>query len=166
MNLKKEFDAILDKYGHYIILGNKLNKKHNCNAFGSNDDTCPVCFGTGSPLRFTKVLTREQDSNITSSLAGISTYQQFGELAVPGKYFFVKNDIEVNEHDIILDVDWNGDMPVYSHRNLLEVSHIDIKRFENGEVVFKKVYALTEPINSEIRSRNIIAKYNKDYFNL
>lgn len=168
MSLKNEFDNILKQYGHHVLLISQTNIRCICynDLTGSTDRNCPYCFGMGYIPKITKEITREEDSNISSSLSMIADFQTFGEMNVPGRYYFFKNDVEVKENDLILDVDWRGNRPIHVGRPLLKVSHVDRKRFINGEVVFQKVYTKNQPILRDIRAINIINKHNKTYYYL
>ena len=168
MSLKNEFDNILKQYGHDVLLISQTKIRCTCyNALtGSTDRKCPYCFGTSYIPKITKEITREEDSNISSSLSMISDFQTFGEMIVTGRYYFFKNDVEVKANDLILDVDWKGNRPIHVGRPVLKVSHVDRKRFINGEVVFQKVYTKTQPILRDIRAINIINRHNKTYYYL
>ena len=168
MSLKNEFDNILKQYGHHILLLSQKNIRCTCYdaLTGSTDRNCEYCFGAGYIPKVTKEITREEDSNISSSLSMISDFQTFGEMIVTGRHYFFKNDVEVKVNDLILDVDWEGNRPIHVGRPLLRVSHVDRKRFINGEVVFQKVYMKTQPILRDIRAIHIIEKYNQTYYYL
>ena len=168
MSLKNEFDNILKQYGHDVLLISQTNIRCTCYdaLTGSTNRKCPYCFGTSYIPKITKEITREEDSNISSSLSMISDFQTFGEMIVTGRYYFFKNDVEVKANDLILDVDWKGNRPIHVGRPVLKVSHVDRKRFINGEVVFQKVYTKTQPILRDIRAIHIIEKYNQTYYYL
>lgn len=162
--LEREFRDILNKYGHYALLVHS-DKEKTCKCYNkttsSHEDDCPICFGTGFPAtKFSRILTREQDSNLSYALADISGNQSFGELALPGRFYYLNKEVKIEPHDIILDVNWEGNKAIFSHRILSSVTHVDIKRFENGEPTFQKIYVKSEPINLTVRSKNIINKYN------
>lgn len=166
--LEREFRAILNKYGHYILLVHLEREQCHLECYdattSSYDSTCPDCFGTGNHTTLTKVITRNEDSNITSSLSGISNLQGFGELAIPGRFYFMNKEVIIDEHDLIVDVDWQGEIPIYNKGSILEVSHIDMKRFEGGEPTFQKVYCLVEPVNRNYRADKIVNSYKQRYF--
>lgn len=167
MRLKKQFESILERYGHHILLvHNEINMPCLCydTLTGSSDNKCPICFGMGVVPEISKHLVREQDSNLSNALSFISDTQLFGELSIPGRFYFFKAEADIRVHDLIVDVDWDGEQPVYSNRGLFEVSHIDKKRFERGEFVFQKVYTKDTPIQKNIRAINIVNKYGQDYY--
>ena len=169
--LEREFRQILNNYGHHAILAHyDRTVKGRCEVCGdkitgSFDDQCLNCFGTGRAMIVEKILVREEDSNITSSLSDISKFQAFGEVARPGRFYFMNKEVNVKEHDLILDVDWEGEMPVYTFRRLSEVSHVDVKRFERGNPVFQKVYTQSDPFNNYDRAKSIVTRYINDHFN-
>ena len=166
-SLEMEFRAILSNYGHEVLLVHFDKQKPRCiycgnKATGTFRDDCPYCFGTGYMYHtITRETTREQDSNISSSLSGISEIQKFGELADPGRFHFFNKEVIVEEHDLILDIEWEDDQPNDTNNEIYEVSHIDIKRFLKGQITFKKVYSTAQPINKTIIQRNIINAYRR-----
>ena len=169
MKLKRRFDNILEKYGHETLVLHS-NREIRCVCMdkltGSVDVSCPFCFGMGSIPEITRELTREQDSNLSNALSFISDTQLFGEMSIPGRFYFFKTEVDIDAHDLILDVDWVNDLPVYSGRGLYEVSHVDRKRFEDGEFTFQKVYTKTTPIMPNIRTINILERYGKQFYYL
>lgn len=165
-NLEMEFRAILSNYGHEVLLVHFDKQKPRCHCedkpTGTFSDKCPNCFGTGYMCHtITREMTREQDSNISSSLSGISDFQLFGELAAPGRFHFFNKEVIVEEHDLILDIEWEDDQPNDTNNEVYEVSHIDIKRFLKGQITFKKVYSTAQPVNKTSIQRNIINAYRR-----
>ena len=161
MNLRKEFDAILHQYGHYVLIV-RTDRKTTCTCYnpttGSVSKTCPYCFGLGTIPIIEKHITREKDLNVPETLPYLSTQQLFGEMAIATRGYFFKPEVVIQPHDLIIDVDWNGVQPIYSGRGLYEVSHVDKKRFEFGEFTFQKVYVKDNPIEKEIHSIRIIER--------
>ena len=130
MNLRKEFDAILHQYGHYVLIV-RTDRQTTCTCYnpttGSVSKTCPYCFGLGTIPIIEKHITREKDLNVPETLPYLSTQQLFGEMAIATRGYFFKPEVVIQPHDLIIDVDWNGAQPIYSGRGLYEVSHVDKK---------------------------------------
>lgn len=159
MNLKQEFEAILEEYGHYVLLVHS-DKKTRCSCFDKKtqeaDRECPVCFGLGYVPKIEAKLTREVDSTLPDSLIMIEKAGNFGGMSVPGRYYYLKADTSVREADLIVDVEWREDgRPYYANGGIYEVSHIDPNRFRNGEHIFYKVHCKIEPIEKQIRGLRI-----------
>lgn len=169
--VEREFRQIIENYGHFVLLAHYDREvKGRCTVCGdkitgSFDDDCKNCFGTGRSMIVDKIQVREEDSNITSSLSDISRFQAFGEVARPGRFYFMNKEVNIKEHDLILDVDWQGEMPIYTYRRLSEVSHVDVKRLERGVPIFQKVYTISDPFNNYMRARTIVSRYISDHFN-
>lgn len=169
MKLKRDFENIIEKYGHDILLL-RSDKKTMCTCYnpvtGSIKSDCPYCFGMGSVPVIEKHKVREQDMRVPETLPYLPDTQLFGEMAVATRAYFMRMDSHPNPHDIIVDVDWNGQIPIYSGRGIYEISHIDAKRFENGEFVFQKVYVKDDPIEKHIRGIKIVEQAGKILYQL
>ena len=166
---KAQFHHILQRYGHEVLVIS-ADRQLPCSCLdvltGSTDNKCSYCFGLGYIPVITKELTREQDSNIASSLSLISDSQLFGELSIPGRFYFFKDTVQIKPHDLIMEVIWDGNRPVQLGEGLYEVSHVDLKRLERGEVLFQKVYTKENPIMKNIRSINIIERAGQTFYQL
>lgn len=164
---EREFNLILENYGHAILLLRQTTKVR-CSCYDAltqaADRACPYCFGLGAVPVAEKHLTRDVDLGSLNSLPYISNQQLYGELAVGSRSYFFKKDVKVKESDLIIDVTWNGNQPVYTGGYILEVSHIDPQRFLNGEIAFQKVYVKDQPVQKSIRGFKIIQAYGATSF--
>lgn len=161
--LERDFNGILEKYGHSILLLHS-DKKTYCSCYdrltGSVDRNCPYCFGMGTIPSIEKHLVRDIDSRPPESLPYIANQQQFGEMAVAGRSYFFKNNVNLIEGDLIIEVDWQGDFPIYTGRGIYKISHIDPARFENGKITYYKAYVKDQPIKKTIRGFKIVQQAN------
>lgn len=169
MKLKRDFENIISKYGHDILLL-RSDRKTTCTCYnsltGSIRSDCPYCFGMGTVPVIEKHKVREQDMRVPETLPYLPDSQLFGEMAVATRAYFMRMDAEPHVHDVILDVDWDGNTPIYSGRGLYEISHIDAKRFENGAFVFQKIYVKDDPIGKNIRAIKIVEQAGKTFYQL
>lgn len=158
-HLEQEFNNILKTYGHSVLLLHS-DKKTVCTCYdkrtASADKDCPYCFGMGHVPIIQKHLTRDIDMRVPESLPYIASQQLFGDMAVATRGYYFKKDVVVKEYDLIIDVEWNGQVPVYRGGGIYEVSHIDPQRYLNGEITFQKVYVKDQPIKKTIRGFKIV----------
>lgn len=158
MDLRYEFEEILRQYGHNCLLVRE-DKKIRCSCWNEktqeSDRECPVCFGLGWNPIIEKHTVRNSDTSVPETLAMLGEDGSFGGLAVPGRFYYMKHDVNVAQGSLIVQVGWAGNKPVYQGGGIYEVSHIDDFHFENGEVTYKKVYVKDQPIEKEIRGIRI-----------
>ena len=167
LSAEKEFNAILEQFGHSVLLLHQTTKVR-CSCYDpllqASDRDCPYCFGLGTVPLAEKHLTRDMDMRVPDTLPYISSMQLYGELAVGSRSYFFKKDVAVKEKDLIVEVDWVNGSPTYNGGYIFEVSHIDPQRFLNGEIVFQKVYVKDQPVQKSIRGIKIIEAYGNTRF--
>jgi hypothetical protein len=160
MDLRKEFDAILEQYG-YPVLVVRSERKLRCSCWNEKtqeaDRECPVCFGLGWTPIIEKHMTRSMDTSVPESLAMLGAETpSFGPISVPGRFYYMRYNALLRPTDLIVDVDWTDrGKPIYNGGGIYEVSHVDPKRFERGELIYNKVYVKDEPVEKQIRGIRI-----------
>lgn len=168
-SLERDFNRIIEVYGHDILLLHS-DKKTKCTCFdeitGSSDRSCPFCFGMGTVPVIEKHRVRDQDMQVPDTLPYIASQQLFGDMAVASRSYFFKKDVVIKVDDLLIDVEWNGNLPVYTDGGIYEVSHIDPQRFINGELTFQKVYVKDQPIKKSIRGFKIVQQAGKVLYQL
>lgn len=159
MDLLKKFEGILEQYGYNVLVLHK-DKKTSCTCFDektqSADRLCPFCFGLGSVPVITKETIRELDSSVPMTLPLITQTNAYGALAVATRAYFFKREAKIGEQDLIIDVSWQGNLPVYENKGIYEINHIDPQRFLKGELIFQKAYVKDTPINKKIRGFKVV----------
>lgn len=169
MDLKQKFRDILDEYG-YDVLVVRQNKAMRCSCFEektqSVDRKCPFCFGIGYVPTITRETIRDKETGIPMSLPLITKSNRYGNLAIGTRAYYFLPEVKLSENDLIIDVDWEGDIPVYVNRGMYAIAHIDPQRFKAGELVFQKVYVKDRPIDKSIRGFKIIEKYGQTYYQM
>lgn len=167
--LLDEFNDIIDKYGYYVlILRQNENKRCSCyeHKTQSADRNCPFCYGLGYIPIIEKHRIREIDTSVPQTLPLLPTSQLFGDMSIPARAYFFRNDTRIKTNDLIIDVDWDGDIPIYTNKGIYEVSHVDPARFEDGELIFYKVYVKDTPIDKKIRGFRIVEEAGKIYYEM
>jgi len=151
MDLRKDFEFILREWGYPILLL-RQDTRVRCSCWNEKtqeaDVSCPICFGLGYAPIVEKHTVRDEDVTITNT----TSQNTFGEIAIPGRYYYVKHDMAVREGDLIFDVDWTEQgRPVYKGGGIYEVNHIDPQRFNRGELIFQKLYCEDQPVQKKVR---------------
>jgi hypothetical protein len=160
MNLKNEFDKILGKYGHPVLIV-RQDKKLRCSCWNEKtqeaDRQCPRCFGIGWNPIVEKHTVRTEDSISAQNLGRIGSTANFGQISVPSRSYYISSKAKVHIKDLMVDVDWTpSGKPVYSGGGIYEVTHVDESlRFENGEQIYKAVQCKDTPIQKNIRGIRI-----------
>jgi hypothetical protein len=160
MDLRKEFDAILEQYG-YPVLVVRSERKVRCSCWNEKTQEatkeCPVCFGLGWVPIVEKHMTRCVDTSVPESLAMLGAEKApFGAISVPGRSYYMRYNAQLRPTDLIVDVEWNDrGKPIYNGGGIYEVSHVDPKRFERGELIYNKIYVRDTPVEKQIRGIRI-----------
>lgn len=159
--LEEKFQYIMKEFGHdVLVLHNDKNEVCSCYdpVTGSINSKCPYCFGIGHVPQIKKYRTRYKDARIPQSNAFMMTNEPFGEMSVDAKVYYFYKDKVLKEGDLIIEVDWEDDRPVYKGRGVRQVAHVDPLRYIGGEINHYRVYVKGEPIDMEIRGIQIVRR--------
>jgi hypothetical protein len=158
MDLRYEFDQILLQYGYPVLLI-RQEKKLRCSCWNEkrqeSDRECPICFGLGWTPVAEKHTVRDLETSIPESYAFMKRGGSFGGMSVPGRQYYFRYNAQLSSGDLIVDVDWNGQKPVYTGRGIYEISHIDPARYERGEIIYQTAFVKDQPIEKQIRGIRI-----------
>ena len=169
MNLLSKYNQIIEKYGYDVLLV-RQDKQRHCSCFDEKTQSasraCPFCYGVGYVTKIEKHKVRDLDTGLPMSLPLLPTGSNFGVMSITSRAYFFKREVEIQENDLIIDVSWNGDIPVYTGNGIYQISHIDPQRFEEGELIFQKVYVKDTPINKKIRGFKIVEDAGKIFYEM
>ncbi|MFS1019741.1 MULTISPECIES: hypothetical protein [Enterococcus] len=169
MDLKNKYKEIISKYGYDILLLQQ-NKKRRCSCYDektqSADRRCPFCYGLGYVSTITRQKIRDIDSGVPVTLPLITATNTYGGLSVATRAYYFLPEATLTENDLIIDVEWQGDTPIYTGKGIYQIAHIDPQRFEGGELIFNKAYVKDTPINKQIRGFKIVQDNNKVFYEL
>lgn len=159
MNLRSEFNQILQTYGYPVLLV-RQNKKMRCSCWDEKTQSacreCPICFGIGFKPIVEKHWVRDMETGSDDRLAQIGSQTRIGEIYTPGRAYFCRWDVETMAGDLIVEVDWTEQgKPYYAGKGIYEVNLVDPQRFERGELIFSKVYVKDQPVEKQIRGIRI-----------
>lgn len=166
IDLLNRYNNIIDEYGYDILLISQ-NRKRRCSCWDektqSADRKCPFCYGLGSVPTIQKHRVRDIDREIYP-VSSINT--NIGDLLISKRAYFFRNDMKIQENDLIVDVEWENGRPIYTDGGIYEVNHIDPQRFRNGELIFQKVYVKDNPIYKSIRGIKIVEDAGKIFYEI
>lgn len=169
MNLLTKFEGIIEKYGYGTLVVHQ-DKTKRCSCYEpktqSTKRDCSYCYGLGYVSTVKKHFVRELDSNVPMSFPFINASNLYGDMAIATRAYFFKRDVDLTENDLIINVDWNGEVPTYSGKGIYQITHIDPQRFEKGELIFYKVYVRDNPVNKTIRGINILDGFKVPRYSL
>lgn len=178
MNIvERDFLHILKNYGHDVLVIH-ADKKEDCRYVfssgrpcrsyitGSADRNCPVCHGLGYTTKIRKYRTRERDLSINESRPTSQGALGFGELIIENKSYYFYKDVPIKDQDLILEVEWEGEQPIYKGGDIYEISHVDELRYVNGEIAYYKTTMKSQPIQKKIRGIQVVKKANETLYQL
>jgi len=159
MDVRHEFDEILNNYGHVVLVVRK-DVKERCSCYNeknqSSDRDCPVCFGLGFNVKIEAHLTRDMDVSMrVEENAAMPTY---GDLFTKNRFYYFRPEVKVAEKDLLIEVRFDGLVPIYEGGGVFEVQKIDPARFGRGELIFNKILVVDQPVAENIRGFRIAEK--------
>lgn len=152
MNIKKSFESIIEKYGHYVIYARQdLHFKCSCyiEKNGEADPRCPECLGTGHPISLERIKVRSMaDNNLQRQSESQSHSKAGAQNPVQYEYFF-KAEYEPKNNDLIIEVIFNEDFSVQKVISVNVIANALKMRGSQGEVAFYQVYSRFRGRNKE-----------------
>ena len=169
MDLKTKYRQIIEKYGYDVLLVQQ-DKKRRCSCYDektqSADRRCPFCYGLGFVPTVTRQKIRDVDSGVPMTLPLITVTNTYGGLAIATRAYYFLPEVKITENDLILDVEWQGNKPIFSGQGIYQIAHIDPQRFEAGELIFNKVYVKDTPIDKQIRGIKVVEDNNEVFYQM
>ncbi|MCW4013579.1 MAG: hypothetical protein NWF07_11395 [Candidatus Bathyarchaeota archaeon] len=159
MDIRKDFENVLDLYGHYVLLI-RQNTKVRCRCWNESrqeaNKKCPNCLGTGYHFTAEKHLCRSDVQAIPETLPRISNSTQAGEFSVDSKMFYMKHTVRPSKGDLICEMEWDeNDKPVVDeYTSIFEVNYPQPYRGDKGRIEYFRVACMVDPIEASIRLAN------------
>jgi|SRR5699024_1390083 len=155
MNIQKEFEAVIEKYGHDIIYV-RTDKRFRCTCFsersgGPGKSKCKKCFGTGYHTTTEVVKVRRQISSLPESLVRTRNTYETGSFAAKAFVYYFTKSVKPKTGDIILEVNWKNNIPI-SIKDSYLISIADGKQGDQGEIEFYQVYCKYQSEGSDERN--------------
>jgi len=168
MNLRAQFQSLLNQYGHYVLLLRKDNtKKCSCwnDSYGTADKTCHHCLGLGYLFTLEKIKVRTRlASSRPETVARIVRSLPPADILIESRLFFTFYNVTAQSGDLIITVDWNGDRPIIGDYTVVyEVGYTEPERGSHGRIEFMKIFCKADPVEHTFRLQDIIARYNAEH---
>lgn len=161
------FNRILKEYGHDVLIVHS-DKKVHCTCYdkvtGNADSSCPYCFGLGYVSLVVKKKTRSVDKNVSDTVIG--NIQQFGDMTVSSRNYYFKKDDTIKEGDLVVEVEWRGERPIYTDGGIYEFRNIEPLRFTNGEISYLKASVKDKPVLKKIKGLNVVRRANQSTYQI
>lgn len=147
MDIAKQFDAVIEKFGHSIIYLRK-DLKFRCECYversGEPNPTCDICMGTGYDIHVERFKVRRNVASIPETLIGIASLTQRGVQFPKAYVYYVSAFNEPKDGDYILEIKWDENMKPLeiTQRNL--ISAAEPKQGVEGQIAFYQVYCRYE----------------------
>jgi hypothetical protein len=114
IDLRAEFDKLVSEYGHDIIYIRRITGLH-CRCWNEKEHSgnphCTSCFGTGYVVKIETHKTRSKSTVAPVALPMMLSYEETGNAVLPAYFFYMRYDSQPTIGDLVLDVEWNGDVP-------------------------------------------------------
>jgi hypothetical protein len=148
IDVRGELANVLSEYGHDVVYIRR-DTRFRCTCYSersgeSSNPNCPLCFGTAFRVSLEKVKTRRKISSVPETLIGLKNTQNTGNLSPTAFVYYFQYFTLPVEGDLILEVDWNGNIPAYIREKHL-VSVADPKQGTGGQIEFYQVYCRYNP---------------------
>jgi len=159
LDLRKEFEDLLSKYGYSVLLI-RSGKNRRCICWNDKTQespvTCPYCYGLGFISVVERHRCRSGIANIPETLARSNKQTDYGQVAVPSRVFYFRYNVKPNIKDLLIDCDFdkNG-LPILSDYSIYEINTIDNLRSDNGRVEYSKIFCGIQAVQKEIVAFNV-----------
>ena len=170
-DLKKEFDDIINEYGHYVLVLRK-DRRTYCSCYNEvtreANRTCPYCLGLGYNYVAEKHRVRSEDESDPTSLNRLMMNKGVGHVVADDRRYFVRTNCHVESKDLFLEVDWDSyGRPSYNGRGIFQVSTVD-RQLDLGQdkEIYRIAYANETPIRSKIRGIYAIENLGKQQYKI
>lgn len=159
MDVRHEFDEILNNYGHVVLVVRK-NIKERCSCYDektqSSDRSCPVCLGLGFNIKIEAHLTRDVDASL--QIEPNAAMPSYGNQWSKNRFYFFRPEVKIAAQDLLVEVRFDGQTPIYEGGGVFEVQKVDPARFERGVIIFNKVIVGDQPVSENIRGFRVAEK--------
>lgn len=157
INLREELDALLDEYGHYVLL-QRSSRRLRCRCWHEvrreGDPNCPYCLGRGRVSRIERHKVRYSSGLSTIQRPMATTLSPVGPSWVDGKLFYFKHNVEVQTGDFIYEVGWsakNKKKPTHLISAYL-INDVYEYRGDNGRIEYKLASVRKETRNVTVKN--------------
>jgi hypothetical protein len=161
IDLKYEFDNIIEKYGHpVIVLHKQKNKRCNCVDLltRSPNKECPVCLGMGfiNSAEVTKIRMVSK-----YSLENFK-FPEIGKTTISQANIFLKSEVRPQKDDLVIQCEFvNGKPVIDEYSGIYLIDNVAPLRADGGQIVYFNASVESQVINQDKKLENFINNWNK-----
>ena len=160
IDLKYEFDNIIEKYGHPVIILHKhRNQRCNCvdKMTRSPNASCPVCLGMGyinsAEVTKIRIVSKYSLENFKFTEVGKTTISQ-------GNMFF-RSEVRPQKDDLVIQCEFLDGKPVIDeYSGIYLIDNVAPLRADGGQIVYFNASVETQLINQDKKLENFINNWN------
>ena len=164
MDLRAEFQSIMQEYGRPILLLHKdETKRCPCwnDTYGTASKECPICLGLGYVFTLERHMARTVIQSIPETLPRINRSLAPAEISITSRIFFTTHDVIAKEKDLIIDTSWSGDKAIIDpYTGVYEVGYVEPERGDNGRIEYIKIFTKIDPVEHSFRLQDVVRRYN------
>jgi hypothetical protein len=171
IDLRKEFDDLMDEYGYPILL-HRTGRKIRCRCWNEKyqeaKTKCPICVGTGWVSRIERHTLRDTSAVQTIARTGLGEQTGLGKMWVDAKTFYMRHNSNPKVGDYLYEVGWTSSQKPSHLSHVYRINDIIANRGDNGRIEYWTVSAKSETVNMEwqnivVRSIGPIQNYEMIY---
>lgn len=156
INLREEFEQMLDSFGHFILLQH-TSRKLRCRCWNEQlregDSNCPYCFGRGRVSRIERHKVRYNSAVSEMTRPVLTSLSPVGDIWTDAKAVYFKYDVNVQSGDYVYEVGWSQNNP---HKPVQLIATYVINdvyeyRGDNGRIEYKFASVRRESTNMDIQ---------------
>lgn len=154
MDLRQEFNELLDEFGHYVLL-HRTGRKIRCRCWNEKyqeaDSNCLICGGTGWVSRIERHKIRRQRAVQVISQPNLNQQTTLGKMWIDAQSFYMHHNVYPKVGDYIYEVGWSGYRPTHLI-NAYRINDVDGHRGDNGRIEFWSSAGKAETINHSFKN--------------
>jgi hypothetical protein len=155
IDLRKEFDEILEEYGHDVLL-QRTDRRVHCKCWNRGtseaDPECLICNGTGWVTRIERIRVRREDASQVITRPNRAQGSPLGKVWASSAVYYMRYSVVPQVGDFIYEVRWRHNQPV-KILSAYEINDINALRGDRGRVEYYAGYARLDSTN--LRHQNL-----------
>lgn len=152
IDMRQEFDNLLDDYGHYVLLIRQNKKVSIPKSFDNN-------LGLDCAYTIERHLCRAETASIPETLPRMQQGASAGEMAIASKMFYLKYDVRPSKGDLIVEVSWEDDKPIIDeYTAIYEINYPEPFKGDGGRIEYFRAACELNPIEATVRLQKIAGK--------
>ena len=152
IDLRQEFEDILENYGHYILLVRQNKKVPLPKSYDTN-------LGLNYGYTIERHLCRSMTAGIPQTLPRMPVGSMPGEIVVSSKMFYLKYDVKPQKDDLVIECAWDGEKPVIDeYTAIYKLNYPEPFRGDQGRIEYFRAACEQDPIEATLRLATIAGK--------